>query len=59
MELTLKRYGIAFESIRERADESTTCVLRRLYRHHISERHPDHRKELLQASGSRYASPIR
>lgn len=59
MELTLRRYGIAVKSLRERADESTTSVVKRLYRHHISERNPDYRKELLQTSGSRYVSPIR
>lgn len=59
MELTLERYGITVKVLRERAEESTTRIAKRVYRPYHSEQHSDHHKELLQASGTRYVSPIR
>jgi hypothetical protein len=59
MELTLRQYGITVKVLRERAEERTPDIVRRLYRRHYSEQHRDHQKELLEASGSRYVSPIR
>jgi hypothetical protein len=59
MELTLRQYGITVKVLRERAEEKTPDIVRRLYRRHYSEQHLDHQQECLQASGSRYVSPIR
>ena len=59
MELTLGRYGITVKALRERAQEGTTRIVKRVHRRYHSEQHADHHKELLQASGSRYVSPTR
>jgi len=59
MELTLRRYGITVKVLREQAEERRTRIVKRVYRLHYSEPHRDHLKEYLQASGSRYVSPIR
>jgi len=59
MELTLRLHGTKVEVLRERAEEKTPDIVRRLYRRHYSEQHLDHHQELLQASGTRYVSPIR
>ena len=59
MELTLRQYGITVKVLRERAEERTPDIVKRLYRGRYSGQHLDHQKELLQASGSRYVSPIR
>ena len=59
MELTLRQYGITVKVLRERADEKTPDIVRRLYRRHYSGQHLDHQKELLEASGTRYVSPLR
>ena len=59
MELTLRQYGITVKVLRERAEEGTTRIVRRLYRRHYSGQRRDHQKELLEASATRYLSPIR
>jgi len=58
MELTLRQYGITVKVLRERAEERTPDIVKRLYRRHYSEQRRDHQKELLEASGTRYVSPI-
>jgi len=59
MELTLRQYGIKVKVLRERAEEKTPEIVKRIYRRRYSEQHRDHQKELLEASGTRYVSPIR
>jgi hypothetical protein len=59
MELTLRRYGITVKVLRERSEEKTPHIVRRLYRRNYSEQHRDLPKELLEASSPRYLSPIR
>jgi hypothetical protein len=59
MELTLGRYGITVKGLRERAEESTTRIVKRVHRRYHSEQHGDHHRELLRASGTRNVSPIR
>ena len=59
MELTLRQYGITVKVLRERAEERTPHIIRRLYRRRYSGEHRDPEQEYLQASGTRYVSPIR
>jgi hypothetical protein len=59
MELTLRRFGITDKVLRDRVKESTPPMLRRVYRRHQPEHHLDHHKECLEASGSRFVSPVR
>jgi hypothetical protein len=59
MELTLKRYGISVKVLRQQGEERAGRIVKQLYRRHSSEQCLDHQKEHLEASGSRYVSPIR
>ncbi|NIN66880.1 MAG: hypothetical protein GTO63_19740 [Anaerolineae bacterium] len=59
MELTLKRYGISVKVLRQQGEERAGRIVKQLYRRHSSEQCLDHQKEYLEASGSRYVSPIR
>ena len=59
MELTLRQYGITVKVLRERAEERTPDIVKRLYRRRYSGQHRDHQQDLLEASGSRYVSPLR
>ncbi|MGB3906163.1 MAG: hypothetical protein WBB22_14725 [Anaerolineae bacterium] len=59
MELTLKGYGIRVRALREEVEETTGRIVKQVYRRRSSEQHRDHQKDYLQASGSRYVSPIR
>jgi hypothetical protein len=59
MELTLRQYGITVKVLRERAEERTPDIVRRLYRRHHSGKHREPQQEYLKASGSRYVSPLR
>jgi hypothetical protein len=59
MELTLKRYGISVKVLRQQVEEKTDRMVKQVYRRHSSEQCVDHQKEHLEASGSRYVSPIR
>jgi hypothetical protein len=59
MELTLRQYGITVKVLREQVGRSKSRVVRQLYRRYYSEPHRDHHKECLQASGSRYVSPLK
>ncbi|MDH4207442.1 MAG: hypothetical protein OEV76_01055 [Anaerolineae bacterium] len=59
MELTLRRFGITEKVLRERAEESTPDIIRRLQWRRKSGQHHEHLTEYLQASGSRFVSPIR
>jgi hypothetical protein len=59
MELTLKRYGISVKVLRQQIEEKTDRIVKQVYRHRSSEQRLDHQKEYLEASGSRYVSPIR
>ena len=59
MELTLKRYGISVKVQREQVEEKTDRMVKQVYRHRPSDLHRDHQKAHLEASGSRYVSPIR
>jgi hypothetical protein len=59
MELTLRQHGITVKVLRERAEERTPDIIRRLYRRRNSEQHRDPQHEYLKASGSRYVSPMR
>lgn len=59
MELTLKRYGISVKVLRQQVEEQTERIVKQVYRHRSSEPLRDQQKEHLQASGSRYVSPIR
>ncbi|NIN69904.1 MAG: hypothetical protein GTO63_35525 [Anaerolineae bacterium] len=58
MELTLKRYGISVKVLREQGEERVGRIVK-VYWRHSSEQRLDHQKEYLEASGSRYVSPIR
>jgi hypothetical protein len=59
VELTLGRHGLTVKVVRERAEESTTRIVKRVHRRHHREQHGDHHRELLWASGTRYVSPLR
>lgn len=59
MELTLRGHGIRVEVLREQVEEKTSHIVKQVYRRRSSELYLDHQKEYLQASGSRYVSPIR
>ena len=59
MELTWKGYGVRVKALREQVEENTGRILKQVYRLRSSEPHLDHQQEYLQASGSRYVSPIR
>ncbi len=59
MELTLRRYGISVKVLRQEVEEQTERIVRQVCRHRSSDPYRDHQKEQLQASGSRYVSPIR
>jgi hypothetical protein len=59
MELTLRQYGIKVKVLRERAEEKTPDIIKRIYRRRYSGEHRDPQEEYLKASGSRYISPIR
>jgi len=59
MELTLRQYGITVKVLRERAEERTPDIVKRLYRRHYSGQHRDPQQECLKASGTRYVSPLR
>lgn len=59
MELTLKRYGISVKVLRQQVEEKTDRIVKQVYWHRSSEPHLDHQKQYLEASGSRYVSPIR
>jgi len=59
MELTLRGYGIRVITLREQVEENTGRMVKQIYRRRSSEPHLDHQHEYLQASGSRYVSPIR
>jgi hypothetical protein len=59
MELTLRLHGIKVKVLREEAEEGRSHIVKRVHRLYHSEQHRDHQKELLEASGTRYVSPIR
>ena len=59
MELTLRGHGIALGHLREQVEDKRGRLVNVVYRWHSSERHLEPQKQLLQASGSRYVSPIR
>lgn len=59
MELTLRQYGITVRVLRERVEERTPDIVRRLYRRHHSGQHREPQQEYFKASGSRYVSPLR
>ncbi len=59
MELTLKRYGISVKILRDQVEEKRARIVKHVYRHRSSELPRDHQQEYLEASGSRYVSPIR
>jgi hypothetical protein len=59
MELTLRQHGITVKVLRERAAERTPDIVKRIYRRHYLGQHRDPQEECLQASGSRFVSPIR
>ena len=59
MELTLRGQGIALGHLREQVEDKTGRLVKVVYRWHSSERHLEPQKQLLEASGSRYVSPIR
>ncbi len=59
MELTLRGYGIRVRVLRDQVEEKTSHIVKQVYRRRSSEQHLDHQNEYLQASGSRYVSPIR
>jgi hypothetical protein len=59
MELTLRGYGIRVKVLREQVGEKRGRIVKQVYRRCSSEPHADHQKEYLQASGSRYVSPLR
>jgi hypothetical protein len=59
MELTLKRYGISVKVLRQQVEEKTDRMVKQVYRRHSSEQRLDNQKEYLEASGSRYVSPMR
>jgi hypothetical protein len=59
MELTWKGYGIRVKAAREQVEERAGRKVKQVYRRRSSEPHLDHQKEYLQASGSRFVSPIR
>ena len=59
MELTLRQYGITVKVLRERAEERTPDIVRRLCRRHHSAQHREPQQEYLKATGSRYVSPLR
>jgi len=59
MELTLRGHGIALRNLREQVEDKTGRLVKQVYQRHSSERHLQPQKQLLEASGSRYVSPIR
>ena len=59
MELTWNGYGIRVKALREQVEENTGRIVKQVYRRRSSQPHLDHQQEYLQASGSRYVSPIR
>lgn len=59
MELAWKGYGFRVTALREQVGENTGRIVKQVYRRRSSEPHLDHQHEYLQASGSRYVSPIR
>ena len=59
MELTWKWYGVRVKALTEQVEEKTGGMVKQVYRRRSSEPHLDHQHEYLQASGSRYVSPIR
>jgi hypothetical protein len=59
MELTLKGHGIALRNLGERVEDKTGRLVKVVYRWHSSERHLEPQKQLLEASGTRFVSPVR
>ena len=59
MELTWKWYGVRVKALRQQVEENAGGMVKQVYRRRSSEPHLDHQHEYLQASGSRYVSPIR
>jgi hypothetical protein len=59
MELTLRQHRITLRMLRERAEEKTPDIGKRIYRGLYSGQRRDPQQEYLKASGSRYISPIR
>jgi len=59
MELAWNGYGFRVKALREQVEENTGRIVKHVYRLRSSEPHLDHQHEYLQASGSRYVSPIR
>ena len=59
MELAWKWYGFRVKALRQQVEENTGGMVKQVYRRRSSEPHLDHQHEYLQASGSRYVSPIR
>jgi len=59
MELTLRGHSIALSHLREQVEDKTGRLLKQVYQRHSSERQLEPQKQLLEASGTRYVSPIR
>jgi ribosome-associated translation inhibitor RaiA len=59
MELTLRGHSIALSHLREQVEDKTARLVKQVYQRPSSERHLQPQKQLLEASGSRYVSPIR
>jgi len=59
MELSWRRYGLSISAMRAQVGETSRRVAKRVDRRHSPDQHLEIQREYLQASGTRYVSPIR